>query len=264
MPHLLPCHKRQFGVFWGLFNTLMLIAESKTWLVSPISGTTFLPIPQLFLFHFYHIKSLKQVQHGGSCSTEGILLSTSMCLRPQQWLSQPQKLSLSQRNVLHQRECPRSLAMALWEEQERTIFVLFICKKYSIHIQVFSKSLKGNRFHSIISAQGLYFNVTTDGFTFTIKPVLLLTSSFSSKGLHWLDIIFSSKSDCCFSEGRGKTAWPEEPPRLEDTMGLTLHVGAGKGQWLRCTGRQPGSSAFHSSLSHYNSFLKTILNCMNT
>lgn len=74
--------------------------------------------------------------------------------------------------------------MALWEEQERTIFVLFICKKYSIHIQVFFMSLKGNRFHSIISAQGLYFNVTTDGFTFSIKPVLLLTSSLSSKGLH--------------------------------------------------------------------------------
>lgn len=107
------------------------------------------------------------------------------------------------------RERPGSLAMALWEEQERTIFVLFICKKYSIHIQVFFTSLKGNRFHSIISAQGLYFNVTTDGFAFTIKPVLLLTSSFFSKGLHWLDIIFSSKSDCCFSEGSGKTAWPE-------------------------------------------------------
>lgn len=107
------------------------------------------------------------------------------------------------------RECPGSLAMTLWEEQERTIFVLFICKKYSIHIQVFFMSLKGNRFHSIISAQGLYFNVTTDGFAFTIKPVLLLTSSFSSKGLHWLDIIFSSKSDCCFPRRKWKDglAW---------------------------------------------------------
>lgn len=105
---LLPGQNRQFRV--SLFNILILIAESKIWLLSSISGTTFVPILQHFLFHFYHIKSLKQVQHGGSCSAEGILLSTSMCLRPQQWFSQPQKLSLRQRNVFHQDRMPQELS----------------------------------------------------------------------------------------------------------------------------------------------------------
>lgn len=130
------------------------------------------------------------------------------------------------------RKCPRSLAMALWEEQKRTIFLLFICKKYSIHIQVFFMSLKGNRFHSIISAQGLYFNVTTDGFAFTIKPVLLLTSSFSSKGLHWLGIIFSSKSGCCFSEGSGKVAWPEGASKVGRHHGVHFVWGCREGSMM--------------------------------
>lgn len=131
--------------------------------------------------------------------------------------------------------------MALWEEQERTIFVLFICKKYSIHIQVFFISLKGNRLHSIISAQGLYFNVTTDGFAFTLKPVLLLTSSFSSKGLHWLDIIFSLP----LLRRKWKSGLAQRSLWGQKIQGgFTQHVGAGKGQWCLHPRRQLSSSVF--------------------
>jgi len=133
-----------------------------------------------------------------------------------------------------------------------------------MHIQVFLMSLKGNRFHSIISAQGLYFNVTTDGFAFTIKPVLLLTSSLSSKGLHRLDIIFSSKSNCFFSEGSAKMVWPRGASKVRICNGIYTACGCREGEAMTTVyWKQHGSSAFPSSLFHYNSFLKTILNCMN-
>lgn len=40
------------------------MVKSKIWLLFPILPSPFSPSPN-FLFHFYHIKLLKQVQHGG-------------------------------------------------------------------------------------------------------------------------------------------------------------------------------------------------------